>query len=68
MAVGLIIAVGIILLTLLGLLLWYLDRRQKRKMELQERREETRQEEAKAREKLFEEETVDPIERELKDE
>ena len=68
MAVGLIVGIGVILLCLLGLLLLYLDRREQRSQKIRREKEETRRKEAEAREALFEDETTDPIERELNDE
>lgn len=63
MAVGLILGVGILLLIALGLLFIYLDRREQRKQKLREKQEETKQEEARATERL-----VDHAEQERFDE
>lgn len=66
MSVGLIVAIGVILLAVLGLLFLYLDRRAQRKQRLREKQEETRQEEAQARAKLFEDEDLSSsLDREL---
>ena len=54
MSVGLIVAMGTILLGALGLLFLYLDRREQRKRKLAEEQEKTKRREAEATEKLVE--------------
>lgn len=65
MSVGLIIAIGVMLLILFGMLIAVFEVRNRRKIELEKERERTEQKKAEAREKLFEDETIDPIDREL---
>lgn len=59
---------GVVLLVLTIVMVVYLDRYQKRQHELKKKEKEVEKKEVEATETLFEEETMDPIDRELEDE